>query len=56
MTGYLIGSTDDFARVFVAAAVAILVGIAGYAFPARKARARSGAGGKANWRRHNNAG
>lgn len=32
VTGYLIGSANDFARAFVAAGVAIVVGIAGYAF------------------------
>ena len=32
LTGYLIGSTNDFARAFLAAACALLVGIAGYAF------------------------
>jgi ACS family D-galactonate transporter-like MFS transporter len=32
VTGYLIGSRNDYSRAFVAAAVAILVGIAGYAF------------------------
>ncbi len=31
-TGYLIGSHNDFAHAFTAAAVAIVVGIAGYAF------------------------
>jgi ACS family D-galactonate transporter-like MFS transporter len=31
-TGYLIGSRNDYSRAFIAAAVAILVGIAGYAF------------------------
>jgi MFS transporter, ACS family, D-galactonate transporter len=32
VTGYLIGSRNDYSRAFIAAAVAILVGIAGYAF------------------------
>ena len=32
VTGYLIGSRNDYSRAFVAAAIAILVGIAGYAF------------------------
>ena len=32
VTGYLIGSRNNYSRAFVAAAVAILVGIAGYAF------------------------
>ena len=32
VTGYLIGSTDNYKRAFVAAAIAILIGIAGYAF------------------------
>jgi ACS family D-galactonate transporter-like MFS transporter len=32
LTGYLIGNQNDFAHAFMAAAVALLVGIAGYAF------------------------
>jgi MFS transporter, ACS family, D-galactonate transporter len=32
VTGYLIGSRDDYSRAFIAAAFAILAGIAGYAF------------------------
>jgi len=32
VTGYLIGSRNNYSRAFVAAAIAILVGIAGYAF------------------------
>jgi hypothetical protein len=32
VTGYLIGSSNDYKRAFVAAAIAILIGIAGYAF------------------------
>jgi MFS family permease len=32
VTGYLIGSRNDYTRAFIAAAFAILVGIAGYAF------------------------
>jgi sugar phosphate permease len=32
VTGYLIGSRNDYSRAFIAAAAAILVGIAGYAF------------------------
>jgi MFS transporter, ACS family, D-galactonate transporter len=32
VTGYLIGFTNDYKRAFVAAAVAIVIGIAGYAF------------------------
>lgn len=32
MTGYLIGSHNDFTHAFIAAAVAIVAGIAGYAF------------------------
>jgi ACS family D-galactonate transporter-like MFS transporter len=32
VTGYLIGSRDDYSHAFMAAAVAILVGIAGYGF------------------------
>jgi ACS family D-galactonate transporter-like MFS transporter len=32
VTGYLIGSRNNYSRAFIAAAIAILVGIAGYAF------------------------
>jgi MFS family permease len=32
VTGYLIGSRDDYSRAFIVAAVAILTGIGGYAF------------------------
>ena len=32
VTGYLIGSRNDYSRAFIAAAGAIVVGIAGYAF------------------------
>ncbi len=32
VTGYLIGSRDDYSRAFIVAALAILVGIGGYAF------------------------
>ena len=32
VTGYLIGSKSDFSRAFIAAAVALLIGIVGYTF------------------------
>ena len=32
VTGYLIGSSNDYKRAFIGAAIAIVIGIAGYGF------------------------